>query len=88
MAEFLREEDFGASMREPIYGVTVEIPLCNACIFRYAPGKCKLIGDIPKDLRYGDRHDCPDAVLNTKGFTYPQYQELHPDVCEKAKKQE
>lgn len=86
--ENLREENISAGFRTPFYGTLTELPLCNVCVFRYAPGKCKKKEEVPIELCNGDSHDCPDAILNTGKFIYPVYKRLHPDVCEKAKKQE
>lgn len=88
MVEFLQEEDFGASMREPLYGTTLGILECNVCIFKEGRRKCKKLGDIPDDMIECKRHDCPEAVLDTKRFNYPRYQEFYPEECKNSKKQE
>ena len=71
MSKFLREEDISMGFRAPLYSVPVCIPECNVCIHRDGPGKCKKLGTPSDDLRFGKRHDCPDAVLNTSHFYIP-----------------
>lgn len=78
MSEFLKEEDISAGFRSPLYSVPVCIPECNVCVYWDGPGKCKKYGTSPDELRWGNRHDCPNAVLNTHHFAYQQYQKLYP----------
>lgn len=42
-------------------------------IYWDGPGKCKKLGDSPDEFGWGERHDCPDAVLNAENFQYPKY---------------
>lgn len=86
MSKFLREEDISMGFRAPLYSVPVCIPECNVCIHRDGPCKCKKLGTPPDDLRFGKRHDCPDAVLNTSHFLYPEYQKLYPEECKVSAK--
>ena len=86
MSDILKEEDISMGFRAPIYSITTCIPQCNVCVYWDGPGKCRKLGDSPDDFGWGKRHDCPDAVLNTKHFSYPQYEELYPDECKGSKK--
>ena len=86
MPKYLREEDISAGFRAPIYSITTCIPECNVCIYWDGPGKCKKRGDSPDEFGWGDRHDCPDAVLNTKNFQYSTYEKLYPEECKTSAK--
>ena len=102
MPKILREEDISAGLRAPLYSITTHIPECNVCIYRIkpgecipecnvciywdGPGKCKKLDDSPDVFGWGERHDCPDAVLNTESFQYPKYQELYPEECKVSAK--
>ena len=86
MPKYLREEDISAGFRAPIYSVTTCIPECNVCIYRIKPGECKKNGTPSDDFCFGERHDCPYAILNTAHFLYPKYQELYPEECKASAK--
>lgn len=86
MAKFLREEDISAGFRAPFYSVTTCIPECNVCVYWNGSGKCKKLGDSPDVFGWGERHDCPDAILDTNCFSYPAYEKLYPEECKQSKK--
>ena len=86
MSEFLREEDISAGFREPLYSVPICIPQGNVCVYWDGPGKCKKLGDSPDVFGWGERHDCPDAILDTNHFLYPAYEKLYPEECKQSKK--
>ena len=86
MSKFLREEDISAGFRAPICCVDTCIPECNVCIHWDGPGKCKKLGNSPDIFEWGERHDCPNAILNTESFQYPQYRNLYPEECKVSAK--
>lgn len=86
MSEPLHEEDISMGFRTPLYSVPVCIPECNVCVYWDGPGKCKIIGTPSDELRFGKRHNCPGAVLNTSHFAYPEYEKLYPEECKRTQK--
>lgn len=86
MPKYLREEDISAGFRAPLYSVIIRIPECNVCIYRIKPGECEKVGAPSDEIRFGNRRDCPYAILNTAHFLYPKYQELYLEECKASAK--
>lgn len=84
MTKRLREKDISMGFRAPICSMDICIPECNICIYWNGPGKCKKLGDSPDKFGWGERHDCPDAILDTGSFQYPAYQKIYPEECKSS----
>ena len=76
---YLTEEEASPGFLCPDCVETIGIPLCNVCMSWDGPGKCKLLGTSPDEFRWGDRRDCPHAILNPKRLSYPRFAELYPE---------
>lgn len=79
----LREEDISPGFRCPEGAKTLAIPLCNVCKNWNGPGKCRKLGESPDIYGWGERRDCPEAVLDTETFGFPQFAELYPEDTKK-----
>lgn len=80
---YLIEEEASPSYRFPDCAITTSIPLCNVCKNWNGPGKCKKRGKSLDIYRRCERRDCPDAVLDTDDFGFPQFAELYPEDTKK-----
>lgn len=80
---YLTEEEVSPSYRFPDCVTITDIPLCNVCKNWNGPGKCKKLGESPDIYSWGERRDCPEAVLDTETFGFPQFAELYPEDTKK-----
>ena len=79
-----KEDEISAGFKCPECIKITDIPLCNVCRNWNGPGKCKKLGESPGT--YSDeweKRDCPDAVLDTDTFGFPQFAELYPEDTKK-----
>ncbi len=80
---YVTEEEVSPSYRYPDVVKTVVIPLCNVCQNWDGPGKCKKMGESPDIYGWGEKRDCPEAVLDIENFGFPQFAELYPEDTKK-----
>lgn len=80
---YVTEDEVSPSYRFPDCARTIEIPICNVCRNWDGPGKCKKLGKSPDIYSNGERRSCPDAVLDTDDFAFPQFAELYPEDTKK-----
>ncbi len=80
---YVTEEEVSPSYRYPDCARVTTIPLCNVCRNWNGPGKCKKLGESPDIYGWGERRDCPDAVLDTKKVSFPRFAELYPEDTKK-----
>lgn len=85
---YLTEEEASPGFLCPDCGVTTGIPLCNVCQNWNGPGKCKKLGESLNSHRRCERRDCPEAVLNTENFAFPQFAELYPEDTKRLLEQQ
>lgn len=78
-----REDEISAGFKCPDGARTIAMPLCSACLNWNGYGKCKKLGKSPDAYREADRQDCPEAMLDTKRFTFSQFVELCPEAAKK-----
>lgn len=78
-----KEDEISAGFKCPDGARTIAIPLCNVCQNWDGPGKCMKLGESPDIYGWGERRDCPDAVLDTDDFAFPQFAELYPEDTKK-----
>lgn len=79
----LREEDISPGFRCPEGAKTIAMPLCSVCLNWNGYGRCKKLGKSPDAYREAERQDCPEAMLDTKRFTFAQFVELYPEDAKK-----
>ena len=80
---YLSEEEASPGFLCPDFVEITDIPLCNVCRNRSGPGKCKKLGERPDAYRGWERRDCPEAILDTETFGFPQFAELYPEDTKK-----
>lgn len=80
---YVTEEEVSPSYRCLEYARTTAIPVCNVCRNWDGPGRCKKLGNSLEIYRRCERRDCPDAVLDTDDFAFPQFAELYPEDTKK-----
>lgn len=78
-----KEDEISAGFKCPECAEITDIPLCNVCRNWAGPGKCKKLGESPDIYGWGERRDCPEAVLDTEDFGYPTFAELYPEDTKK-----
>lgn len=79
-----KEDEISAGFKCPECVKITDIPLCNVCRNWNGPGKCKKLGE--SQGAYSDeweKRDCPEAVLDTETFGFPQFAELYPEDTKK-----
>ena len=64
MSKILREEDLSVGLCAPLYSITTRIPECNVCIYRIKPGECEKVGVQSDEIRFGNKRDCTNPVLD------------------------
>ena len=79
-----KENEISAGFKCPDGARAFAIPLCNVCKNWNGPGKCKKLGESPDvySWEWGKR-DCPEAILDTETFGFPQFAELYPEDTKK-----
>lgn len=78
-----KEDEISAGFKCPDGARTIAIPLCNVCQNWDGPGKCKKLGKSPDAYRTWEKRDCPEAVLDTETFGFPQFAKLYPEDTKK-----
>lgn len=80
---YLTEEEASPGFLCPEGARTIAIPICNVCQNWNGPGKCKKLGESLGIYRRCERRDCPEAILDTETFGFPQFAELYPEDTKK-----
>lgn len=80
---YLTEEEASPGFLCPDCGRVTDIPLCNVCQNWDGPGKCKKLGKSPDIYGWGERRDCPDAILDKTKIGYYKFAELYPEDTKK-----
>ena len=78
-----KEDEISAGFKCPDGARTIAMPLCSVCLSWDGYGKCKKLGKSPDAYRTSERRDCPEAVLDTENFGFPQFAELYPEDTQK-----
>lgn len=79
-----KEDEISAGFKCSDGARTFAIPLCNVCRNWNRPGRCKKLGESPGAYSDGwEKRDCPEAVLDTETFGFPQFAELYPEDTKK-----
>ena len=69
--------------------IVIGIPLCNICVYRYAPNKCEKMEYPPEEYRRSIRRDCKYVKIAKDSLLLPRFSELYPEDTERLlKKQE
>lgn len=80
---YLTEEEASPGFLCPDCGRVTAIPLCNVCQNWDGPGKCRELGKSPDIYGWGEKRDCPDAVLVTERPGFQQFAKLYPEDTKK-----